>query len=196
VTPNSPSLRRLLRRAVSRGRSFARDERGITAVEFAILALPFFTFVFAILETAVVFLAMQVLDSAVEDASRLIKTGRVQTLEYEISDFREIMCGYTFDLFGDCSNVKLQIKKITDFASITTTPPFSCTPTLNPTTCSITMTEDFVPGDGGEIIQVQAYYRWPLVIALPWFNMKNQPDNYRLIGATRVFRNEPFTVDE
>jgi hypothetical protein len=29
-------------------------------------------------------------------------------------------------------------------------------------------------------------------VSLPYFNLKNQPDNYRLLGATRVFRNEPF----
>ena len=34
---------------------------------------------------------------------------------------------------------------------------------------------------------------WPLTVVLPYFNLKNQPDNYRLLGATRVFRNEPFT---
>jgi hypothetical protein len=192
----SPSLRCLLGRVISCGRGFARDERGVTAIEFGILALPFFTIVFAILETAIVFLAMQVLDSAVEDASRLIKTGRAQTSGYNMTNFRQVMCEYTFDLFGDCSQIKIQIKEITDFSSVTTTPPVTCTPTLNPTTCSISLTEDYLPGGGGKIIQIQAYYRWPLVIALPWFNMKNQPDNYRLIGATRVFRNEPFVVDE
>jgi Flp pilus assembly protein TadG len=196
VTSQSPSLRSLFGRAASRGRAFARDEQGVTVIEFAILALPFFTVIFAILETAIVFLSMQVLDSAVEDASRLIKTGRAQTAGYDMADFREVMCGYTFDLFGDCSKIKIQIKEISDFASVQTTPPVTCTPAVNPTTCDITMTEDYSPSDGGKIVQVQVYYRWPLVLALPYFNMKNQPDNYRLIGATRVFRNEPFTLSE
>jgi hypothetical protein len=30
-------------------------------------------------------------------------------------------------------------------------------------------------------------------VVLPYFNLKNQPDNYRLISAVRVFRNEPYT---
>ena len=103
---------------------------------------------------------------------------------------------FAFNLFGDCSKIKIQIKEISDFASVQTTPPMTCTPTVNPTTCEITMTEDYAPSAGGKIVQVQAYYRWPLVLALPYFNMKNQPDNYRLIGATRVFRNEPFTLTQ
>jgi Flp pilus assembly protein TadG len=191
-------LRRLISPAVSRGRSFARDERGVTAIEFGILALPFFTIIFAILETTMVFFAGQVLDSAVEDASRMIKTGRAQAAGYDMSNFRTLMCGYTFDLFGDCANVKLVVKKIPDFTTTTTS---SDVQTCNydddeeAKTCTWAdwvVAQDFEAGAGRDVIQVFAYYRWPLLINLPYFNLKNQPDNYRLLGATRVFRNEPF----
>ena len=60
------------------------------------------------------------------------------------------------------------------------------------TTCELTLVEDWDPGGKRAVVQVFAYYRWPLLINLPYFNLKNQPDNYRLIGSTRVFRNEPF----
>jgi Flp pilus assembly protein TadG len=184
-------LRRLLSPAISRGRNFARDERGVTVIEFAILALPFFTIIFAILETAMVFFAGQVLDSAVEDASRMIKTGRAQAAGYNMSNFRTLMCGYTFGLFGDCSSVKINVEKITNFSSATTTG--STVQTCTTTVCTWTVAENFNAGVGRDVIQVFAYYRWPLTVVLPYFNFKNQPDNYRLIGATRVFRNEPFT---
>jgi Flp pilus assembly protein TadG len=181
-------LRRLMAPAISRGRAFSRDERGVTAVEFAILALPFFTMVFAILETAMVFFATQVLDSAVEDASRMVKTGRAQSSGYDLAAFRTLMCGYTFNLF-DCSAIKLQIKPIANFTSTTTSlPPVTCSPT-----CELTVPEEFTPGSGRQVIQVTAYYRWPLIVTLPYFNIRNQSDNYRLLMATRVFRNEPFT---
>ena len=35
-----------------KGRNFARDERGVTAIEFGILALPFFMIIGATLETS------------------------------------------------------------------------------------------------------------------------------------------------
>lgn len=182
-------LRRLISPAVSRGHAFARDDRGVTAIEFGILALPFFTIIAAIIETAMVFFAGQVLDSAVEDASRMIKTGRAQAASYTMASFRTLMCGYTFSMF-DCSKIRIQVKKITNFSSTTTTTsPTTCTPT----SCELTLAETWTPGVGREVIQVFAYYRWPLLINLPYFNLKNQPDNYRLMGATRVFRNEPFS---
>jgi Flp pilus assembly protein TadG len=182
-------LRRLISPAVSRGHAFARDERGVTAIEFGLLALPFFTIIAAILETAIMFLAGQVLDSAVEDASRMLKTGRAQAAGYTINEFRTLMCGYTFSLF-DCSQIKIKVAKITNFSSTTTT---NTVQTCDTSTCTWTVTEAFNGGAGRDVIQVFAYYRWPLLINLPYFNLKNQPDNYRLLGATRVFRNEPFT---
>lgn len=187
-------LRRLISPAISRGRVFARDDRGVTAVEFGILALPFFTIIFAILETTMVFLAGQVLDGAVEDASRQIKTGQAQS--FEIDDFRALMCEYTFRLFGpDCSGVRVVVDVIDDFTSTETAtmPTTTCEEDEDgKVVCELDVEEDYAPGAGGSVVQVTAYYRWPLVIALPYFNLANQPDNARLLAATRVFRNEPF----
>lgn len=187
-------LRWLISPAVSRGRAFARDDRGVTAVEFGILALPFFTIIFAILETTMVFLAGQVLDGAVEDASRQIKTGQAQS--FEIDDFRALMCEYTFRLFGpDCSGVRVVVDVIDDFTSTETAtmPTTTCEEDEDgKVVCELDVEEDYAPGAGGSVVQVTAYYRWPLVIALPYFNLANQPDNARLLAATRVFRNEPF----
>jgi Flp pilus assembly protein TadG len=181
--------RRLLAPLIARGRSFVRDERGVTAIEFGILALPFFTLIFAIIETAMMFFASQVLDSALEDASRMIRTGRAQAANYTLTDFRNYMCGYTFGLFN-CANIEIQVNTIAGFANVNTTPTAQ---TCNVTTCTWTLAETFTPGVGRQVVQVSAYYRWPLLVVLPYFNLKNQPDNYRLLSAIRVFRNEPFS---
>lgn len=186
-------LRRMISPFVRSGGRLARDERGVTAIEFGILALPFFTIILAILETTMVFFAGQVLDSAVEDASRMIKTGRAQAAGYTISNFRTLLCGYTFGLFGSgCPDVKIKVQKISSFSSTTTTTTVQSCNYTTTMTCDWTISQDYNAGVGRDVIQVFAYYRWPLLIALPYFSLKNQPDNYRLIGATRVFRNEPF----
>jgi Flp pilus assembly protein TadG len=134
------------------------------------------------------FLASQVLDSAVEDATRIVRTGQAQTSGYSIDQFRAHMCDYTFGLF-DCAQIKIKVQVLDKFGDASTAPPVqNCTSS----TCNWTLTESFSPGEKREVIQVFAYYRWPLVVTLPYFNLKNQPDNYRLLSATRVFRNEPF----
>jgi len=170
------------------GRRFARDERGVTAIEFGILALPFFTIILAIIQTAIMFLATQVLDSALEDASRRVRTG--EAAGYSLTDFRNYMCGYTFNLL-DCSKILLKSKVITNFGSVDLNPSIE---TCDTTTCTFSTTyEGFEPGTGRSVVQVSAYYRYPLIVVLPYFNLRNQPDNFRLISAIRVFRNEPFT---
>lgn len=171
------------------GRAFGRDERGVTAIEFGLLALPFFTVIFAIMQTAIMFLGIQVLDSAVEDASRLVKTGQAQNANYTMTEFRSLVCDYTFNLF-DCSQIQLKVAVISSFSSVTTNPTVQ---TCDVTSCTWSFTQDFQGGSGRDVIQVSAYYRWPLLVTLPYFNLRNQPDNYRLISAIRVFRNEPFS---
>jgi hypothetical protein len=182
--------RRLLGPALARACEFGRDERGVTAIEFGILALPFFTIIFAIIQTAIVFLATQVLDSAVEDAARRVRTG--EAASYTDTNFRDYMCGYTFGLFGDCSGLQIQSKILTTgFSGASNSIPQTC----NTTTC--TWTSGWAGYGSGSttcraVMQVTVYYRYPLLVVLPYFNLKNQPDNYRLISAMRVFRNEPY----
>jgi Flp pilus assembly protein TadG len=180
----------MLSPAIARVRGFGRDDRGVTAVEFGFLAVPFFILIYAVLETAMLFFASQVLDSAVEDASRKVRTGQAQAANWNISNFRTEMCKYTFSLFGNCSAIQIKVTPITNFSAATT--PVAVQ-TCTPTTCTFDPAfQSYNAGARRDVVQVTAYYRWPLLVILPYFNLRNQPDNYRLISATRVFRNEPF----
>jgi Flp pilus assembly protein TadG len=55
---------------------FGRSQDGSAAVEFALVATPFFALLFAIIETALVFFADQALDTAVQSTARLLRTGQ------------------------------------------------------------------------------------------------------------------------
>ena len=111
-------LRRLLTPAIRKGRGFARNEDGVTVIEFAILALPFFTIILAILETSLLFFAGQILDSGVQNASRLVRTGQAQTAAWDDDDFREALCGQLYGLF-DCNQLRIRTSVVGDFASAT-----------------------------------------------------------------------------
>ena len=54
---------------------FRRDERGVTAIEFGMVATPFIALLFAIVETALTLWTTQVLDTGVTNAARRIYTG-------------------------------------------------------------------------------------------------------------------------
>src|SRR5690349_9686251 len=122
MSQHSSRLKRLLSPAISRARRFGGDDSGVTLIEFGILALPFFTIVLAIVETALVFLAGQILDSAVNDSSRLIRTGQAQTSTpaFNAAAYREAICAGLYSLF-DCDvaddKLRVSVTVISDFGA-------------------------------------------------------------------------------
>lgn len=171
-----------------RRRGFLRDERGVTAIEFGLLALPFFAIVGAILETSIVFLSSQILDSAVQDSSRLIRTG--QSKAFTIESFRANVCSRLYGLFGDCSGLFVKVNVVTDFKSATVVSPVDYTCKTN---CGWATTESYATGGGSAIVLVQVYYKWPTVLNIGNLGLANLADGKRLLGSATVFQNEPFT---
>ncbi len=175
---------RLIKTATRRGR-FRADERGVTAIEFAMLALPFFAIIGAILETAMIFFASQILDSALNNSSRLIRTGQTQAQGYDADAFRTAVCGELFGMF-DCNSVKVRVSEIVTFSAA------GLSSVVDPDTGEWTLSEVYDDGVGSSIILVEAYYKWSTFMDFFSFNLSNLADGTRLLSAVRVFRNEPF----
>ena len=165
-----------------------QDDRGVTAVEFGLLAVPFFTIVAGILQTSVIFLATQVLESAVQDASRLIRTGQVQTAGRDIEYFRGRICDRLFSLFPDCSGLHVRVNEVS-FRNMNIDPPVDpeCT-----SSCEWSSSEVWSPGPGKTTMMVQVYYRYPVLLQFGPLGMANLADGTRLLGTATVFENEPF----
>src|SRR3954447_13440344 len=83
-------------------RRFAKGEEGVAAVEFGIVAAPFLALLFAIMETALVFFAGQVLETAVADSARMIMTGQAQAQKFDAPAFKNSVCSKIGGLF-DCA---------------------------------------------------------------------------------------------
>lgn len=188
-------LRRVAAPAVRRGGAFGRDDRAAVAVEFGLLALPFFTIIAAILETSLVFFAGQALESAVHDSSRLIRTGQAQTSGYTAGDYRKAICDGLYGMF-DCNSdrmvVKVEVLQEFDDIDEAIVPPMGENCATDPDACQWTITEEYDAGAGSNIVIVQVYYKWPTMIDLPWFNLATSAGGDRLLSGVRVFRNEPF----
>lgn len=166
-----------------------RNEHGSAAVEFAIIAPVFFFLMFVIAETALIFIAEQVMDNAVFESARLIRTGQVQNGGMTQAQFKTDICG-RMSVFVNCtsSNFYLDVKSYASFASLTITRPVKTDETFEDPS-----TFDF--GEESEIVVVRAYYQWPTNNILGSLSLKNMANGKRLIGAFAAFRNEPFTAD-
>jgi Flp pilus assembly protein TadG len=186
MTRISPKpLQRLRRR-----REFLGDDRAVTAVEFALLGVPFFAIIAAILQTSVIFLASQVLESAVNDAARQIRTGQLHQTGATMSAFRNAVCDRLYGLFPDCAGLHIRVVEVTNFQSATVVEPVD--PACR-APCTWSQPESFLPGAGRSVVLAQVYYRYPVIVQLGPLGMSNLPDGTRLMGTTTVFQNEPFT---
>jgi len=166
---------------------FIREQGGSAAVEFALIAVPFLALLFAILETALVFFAGQTLEAAVSDASRLIMTGQAQTAGYSQADFKTQVCNRIAGLFDCSGGVYVDVKQYANFSSVS-----SASPVTNGAFDTTKMA--YVPGGPGCIEVVTLYYQWPIYVSLLGNNLSNLNGSKRLLVATSVFRNEPYST--
>ena len=173
----------------SAGAAFVRDSRGAVAIEFALLALPFFAIIAAILQTSVVFLSTQVLESAVQDASRLIRTGQANKAGFDVGRFRTEVCNRLYGLFPDCAGLHVRVSVVTNFASATAAPPVNRSCTAD---CTWTVPSAYDGGTASKVILVQAYYQYPIYVDIGGMGLADLPGSKRLLASTTVFRNEPF----
>ena len=166
-------------------RSFSRNRRGSAAVEFAMIAVPFFMMLFAIIETGLVFFAQQALETATQDTARLLLTGQAQNAGYSQSQFKTALCNNLSSMF-DCTNgIYINVQNFSSFAGVSAT---------NPIDASGNFVNNFgyAPGGSGVITLVQVYYMWPLFVTSLGYNYANVNGHYRLLAATAAFRNEPY----
>lgn len=169
-------------------RRFVRQQSGAAAVEFALVATPFLALLFAILETAMVFFAGQVLETAAADSSRLIMTGQAQTSGYSQDQFKTEVCNRIYGLFDCSGGVYVDVKQYSNFSSASST----TSPVSNGTFDSTKMS--YTPGGPGCIEVVTLYYQWPIYASLLNTSLTNLNGNKRLLVATAVFRNEPYST--
>lgn len=167
------------------GRRLRRDESGATAIEFGLVALPFFALMFAILETALLFLASQTLETAVSDAARLIRTGQAQQASYNETSLKTAICNRIYMLFGCIDNLKIDVRTSETFDSINLDDPVED---------GELKTDDFIynDGHGGDIVVVRAFYEWPTFVKLLGQDYSNLANGKHLLAATAAFKNEPF----
>lgn len=174
-----------------RVRRFRRNEDGSTAVEFALVSIPFCALLFAIIETAMVFWVGQVLETAVANASRKIFTGELSTefatvpVADQPQEFKKRICDSVPGLF-DCKNlVRVDVFSFPDFTSVPALP----SPTTNGDISNAP--PNFAPGNAGSIVIVRAAMAYKLYTSF-LSGSANMNGNSRLIMATTAFRNEPY----
>jgi Flp pilus assembly protein TadG len=168
-------------------RRLIRQQDGVAAIEFAIVAAPFLALMMAIIETALVFFASQVLETATADAGRYVMTGQAQgqATQFTPATFADWICNqYGFGLFNR-SKLSVDVQTYQAFNGISMSNAVDANGNFN-------LNAAYNPGGPGSIVVVRVFYQWPTFTHILGFNMSNMNGGIRLLTATAVFRNEPY----
>jgi len=177
----------------------ARSRDGAAAIEFALLAIPYFMIVFAILETFIAYTGEQLVANAVDTMSRKLRTGNIIAATTDRTEFRRKFCNEV-SVIIKCSDAEiaspdklwLDVRTFTNFGQIPGNVPMTSGGDLD--TDSI---DNYSPGAQKTVNMVRAYYRWDIVTDLLRPYITNvRPNggrpNYFLIVETATFRNEDY----
>lgn len=169
--------------------AWSGDRRGATAIEFALVAVPFVMIVMAIMEISVMFAANSIMLGATQDAVRAVRTGQVQAIsDPDEADafFRRQLCAHIPIRLVDCNAIQFRVTVLESFAGADT---------------SIEIDEDGNMDDstnfGGEedVMMVTVLYYHPMISPMTAAFFADSPNNTRLLTGTFVFQTEPYRVD-
>jgi Flp pilus assembly protein TadG len=164
-------------------RRFGRNSDGSALIEFALVGPAFLAMLVAILQTGVVFLFQQTLQTATTQTARLIMTGQAQTQNISAATFLKDVCSAAGSIFT-CANLSANIQTFSSFSGVQMNSPV--------TGGTFTAPSNYNLGGPGDIVLVQVYYQLPVVGGPLGYTMANTSDGNALITATAVFRNEPY----
>ncbi len=173
-------------RYVKAWRRFARAERGATAVEFALIAMPFFGLLFGTLQMGLLFMTSTTIESATVTAAREVRTGQLQTAGDNSSNgFKTLVCAnMSWLTTADCmANLSVDVRTFGGFSSITSTPPVK-NGAVDPTQLQ------FNSGTNCSIVMVRVFYPYTLIVPAFTPGLPDLGSNQKLITFASAFRNE------
>lgn len=180
------TMQRTMQRALGR---FAKARGGSTAIEFGLVAVPFFMLMIGVAEVGMVGFTQTNLDFALAARAREIRTGEAQQGGVTYDEIQTSVCADMRRLMViDCeNNLFLDIDSFDSFVDAAAN--FN-NPIIN---------GEFQPGGFGyspgaasEIVVVRAYYRWSVLTPLFENVFSNAGNGDRILVSTAMFRNEPF----
>lgn len=179
-----PSFPRADRPSLLRRRKCARE--GSTAVEFAMIALPFFILVFGILEVGMLLLLDAVVETAVSDTGRLVRTGQAQQQALKPAEIKQKMCERMSVFAADCpSRAFIDVRVVDNFST-----PVAPDPLASGIFDQSKLT--YQPGGPGDRILVRIWYEQPIATPFIAQALSRTSDDKVLLTTSLAFRNEPY----
>lgn len=150
------------------------------------VATPFFLMIFAVLELGLVFLVDSVLENAVVEASRIVRTGQADNQNLSAAQFKTALCGQMTVFQGDCdSRADVDVRVLPEFSEGLPDSPIK-NGVLNKSDLR------YERGGPGDLMLVRVFYSQPLVTPFMQQAMSRLNSGAAVISVATAFRNEPY----
>lgn len=167
---------------------FRTDNRGSVAIEFALIALPFFLLIFAVVEVTLSFTAEQVMSNTADDIARQLRTGQLKTTDVsDASKLKALVCPRLLMAATPCPDLEVDLQTYATFKTVPTTIPLKSDNDVDVSTLRVN------PGGAGTINQLRLFYRWPILTDLMKTRIASiQNQGKTLLFSTVTWQNEPY----
>lgn len=183
------------RPALSLWRRWRKDESGVTAVEFGLIAAPFMLLIFGIISVCLYFFTNFTLENAVWHTARALRTGQVQqskgayssasTAQDRKDAFKQALCAMA-PTFLDCNKMVVIVQSTANFGGIVE--PKCATNGVMVDQSAAT----FNTGAATSVVLVTVCYPWDFGGKLPFVKIGNLQNGAVLLQASVAFRTEPY----
>lgn len=168
--------------------TFIRRKDGSTAVEFALVAIPFFWMLIGMVELSLYFTTSSLLADSANVGARVIRTGQIEDMAGDpIDNFRDIVCNRAA-VFIPCEDIQVQV-------AVMANQNFGDVANHNAAfdgDGNLADNGTYEQGGQNDVIMVRLAYRYPFYTPFIGPVLANGPDNTRLILNTIVVKNEPY----
>jgi Flp pilus assembly protein TadG len=168
---------------------YRKDNEGATAVEFAIVGVPFVFMLVGLIEVSLMYTANSLLQDSTNSAARLIRTGQVQQ---DINDpeamFRSELCRVA-SVFLDCEQVQYEVVTLEGgFGDASSnTPTFDENGNL--------VSQGFNPGGVSDVVLIRTVYYYPLMTPFIGTLVADGPGQTKFMMSTMVLQTEPYEFE-
>jgi Flp pilus assembly protein TadG len=192
---NDDSLARGTRKAEKAGlpARFVRDQRGSTAMEFALLAIPFALLVFAILESCISFAGQEVMANITDDVARQLRTGQIRSANVNDTTLKQLICSrLQIVVAANCPGLAVDLREYATFADAAQAGFKIQDGDIVLTQGTGTTNFTVAPGLAESKNMLRVFYRWPVMTDFLAKSMANLKNGNTLHFASVTWQNEPF----
>jgi Flp pilus assembly protein TadG len=171
---------------------FLRHQGGSTAIEFAMLAVPFALLVFAILESCISFAGQEVMANITDDVARQLRTGQIKQANATKTKITQAICsGLEIMVAKGCPGLDVDLRNYASFADAAKA-GFKIQAGVVTLTGSGSQTYSVLPGASGSINMLRVFYKWPVMTDFMAKSMANLTNGNTLHFASVTWQNESF----